>query len=69
MQNFALYVAHYEESKESLMREMWCREGNVRTQSMRMPGVGKDKDADFGFCQDGSGSNKRGETKQYCGLW
>ncbi len=34
---------------------------------MRMLGVGKDKDADLGLYQDGSGSNKRGETEEYCG--
>ncbi len=28
---------------------------------MRIPGVGKGKDADLGFCQDGSRANKRGE--------
>ncbi len=33
-----------------------------------MPIIEKDKDADLGLCQDGFGSNKRGETEQYCGL-
>ncbi len=31
-----------------------------------MPGAGKDKNADLGLCQDGSESNKRGQTQQYC---
>ncbi len=48
---------------------MWCREGNARTHYMRMPGVRKDKDADLGFRQDGSESNKRSKTEQYCGRW
>ncbi len=30
---------------------------------MRMPGVGIGKDADFGLCQDGSGTNKKGEAE------
>ncbi len=30
------------------------------------PGVGKDKNADFGVCQDRSESNKRGVTAQHC---
>ncbi len=29
---------------------------------MRMPGVGKGKDADFVLCQDVSGTSKRGEA-------
>ncbi len=32
------------------MQEIWCREGNVGTHSMWMPGVGNDKDADLGLC-------------------
>ncbi len=31
-----------------------------------MPGVGKDKDAILGLCQDGSRLNKRDKTVQYC---
>ncbi len=31
---------------------------------MRMPGVGKGKDADLELCQDGSRTNKRGEAEQ-----
>ncbi len=50
----AVRAARDEESKDSLMQEMRCRKGNVVTYSMRMPGVGKGKDADLGFCQDGS---------------
>ncbi len=46
------------------MQEMRCRKGNVGTQSMRMPGIGKNKDADLGLCQDGSGINKRGEAER-----
>ncbi len=34
----ALYAAQDEESTESLMQEMWCREGNVGTNSKGMPG-------------------------------
>ncbi len=30
---------------------------------MRMPGVGKGKNADLEFCQDGSRTNKRGEAE------
>ncbi len=30
--------------------------------SMWMPGIGKDKYTDLGFCQDGSGTNKRDEA-------
>ncbi len=48
-----------EESKDSLMQEMRCRKGNIGTHSMRMHGVGKGEDADLGFCQDGSRTNKR----------
>ncbi len=29
-----------------------------------MPGVGKGKDADLGFCQDGFRTNKRGEAER-----
>ncbi len=57
----AVHAAQDEESKDSLMQEMRCRKGNIGTDSMRMPGVGKGKDADLGFCQDGSRTNKRGE--------
>ncbi len=63
-----LLLTQDEKSKECLMQEIWCREGNVKTHSMRMPGIGKDKDVELGICQDRSGSNKRGETEQYCGL-
>ncbi len=51
----------------SAMQEIRCRKGNVGTHSMRMPGVGKGKDADLRLCQDGCGTNKRGETEQDCG--
>ncbi len=47
----AVHAAQDEESKDSLMQE----------HAMRMPGVGKGKEADLGFCQDGSRTNKRGE--------
>ncbi len=47
---------------------MQCRKGNVGTHSMRMPGVGKGKDADFGLCEDGCGTNKRGEAERDHGL-
>ncbi len=59
----AIHVVQDEESKDSLMQEMRCRNGNVGTHSMRMPSVGKDKDADLGFCQDGSRTNKRVEAE------
>ncbi len=36
------------------MQEMRCRKGNVGTHSMRMPGVGKGKDADRGRVKIGS---------------
>ncbi len=47
----ALYAAQDKESKESLMQEMWCREGNIGTHSMRMPRVEKDKNTDLGFAK------------------
>ncbi len=31
---------------------------------MRMPGIGKGKDVDLGLCQDGYGTNKKGEAKR-----
>ncbi len=65
----AVNAAQDEESKNSLMQEMRCREGNIRTHSMRMPGVGKGKDADLWFCQDGSRTNKRGEAERDRGPW
>ncbi len=46
------------------MQEMRCRKGNVSTHSMRMPSVGKGKDAELEFCQDGSRTNKRGEAER-----
>ncbi len=57
------HAAQDEESKDPLMQKMGCRKGNIGTHSMRMPGVGKGKDADFGFCQDGSRTNKIGEAE------
>ncbi len=60
----AVHTAQDEESKDALIQEMWCRKGNDGTHSMRMPGVGKDKDADLGLCQDGSGTNTRGKAEQ-----
>ncbi len=45
------------------MQELRCRNKNVGTHSMRMPD-GKGKDADLGFCQDGSRTNKRGEAER-----
>ncbi len=65
----AVHAAQDEESKDSLMQEMRCRKGNIGTHSMRKPGVGKDKDADLGLCQDGSGTNKRGEAERDRGPW
>ncbi len=59
----AVYAVQDEESQDSLMQEMRCRKGNVDTHSMRMPGVGEDKDADVGLSQDGSGTNKRDEAE------
>ncbi len=59
-----VHAAQDEESKDSLMQEMRCRKGNVGTHSMRMPGVGTGKDADLGLCQDGTGTNKRGEAER-----
>ncbi len=35
----------------------------------RMPGVGKGKDADLRLCQDGFGTNKRGEAEWDHGPW
>ncbi len=46
------------------MQEMRCKKGNVGTHSMRIAGVGKGKDADLGFCQDGCRTNKRGEAER-----
>ncbi len=48
----AVHATQDEESKDSLMQKMRCRKGNIGTHSMRMPGVGKGKDADLGFCQE-----------------
>ncbi len=45
-----VYAAQDEESIDSLMQEMRRRKGNVGTHTMRMPGVGKGKDADLGLC-------------------
>ncbi len=61
-----LYAAQDEERKESLMQEIWYREGNVETHSMLKSRVEEDKRASLGLCQDRFGSNKRGETEQYC---
>ncbi len=44
-----VHAAQDAESKDSLMQEMWCRKRSVGTHSMRMPGVGKGKDADLGL--------------------
>ncbi len=57
-------VERDEESKDSLMQEMGCRKGNIGTHSMRMPGAGKGEDAELGFCQDGSRTNKRDEAER-----
>ncbi len=48
---------------------MWRRKGSVGTHSVRMPGVGKGKDADLGLCQDGSRTNKRDEVERDRGPW
>ncbi len=56
--------AAQDESKDSLMQEMRCRKGNISAHFMRMPGVGKGKDADLGLGQDGSGTNERGEAER-----
>ncbi len=64
----ALYVMQDEESKDSLVQNMWSRKGDLGAHSIWMLGVGKDKDADFRVCQDGSGTNKKGEAEQYRGL-
>ncbi len=58
----SVYAAQDEESKDSLMQEMRRRKGNVGTHSVLVPGVGKVTDPDLGLCQDGSGTNKRGEA-------
>ncbi len=60
----AVHAVQDEESKYSLMQEMRCGKGNIGTYSMLMPGVGKGKDADLGFYQDGSRTNKRGEAER-----
>ncbi len=65
----AVNAAQNEESKDSLMQEMRCRKGNVGTHSIQMACVGKSKDADSGLFQDGSGTNKRGETEWDHGPW
>ncbi len=57
-------AAQDERSGDSLVQEMRCRKGNIGTHSMRMPRVGKGEDADLGFCQDGSRTNKRGEAER-----
>ncbi len=66
---FMVYAAQDEKSKDFLMQEMPCRKGNVGTHSMRMPGIGKSKDADLRLCQDGSGTNKENEAAWDCGFW
>ncbi len=58
------YMLHKMRRADSLMQEMRCRKENVGTHSMRMPGVGKGKDADLGLRQDGSRTNKRGEAER-----
>ncbi len=50
------------------MQQMRSGKGNVGTHFMRMPDVGKGKDADLVLCQDGSRINKRGEADRDCGL-
>ncbi len=50
----AVYAAQDEESKDSLMQEMWRRKENVSTYSVLVSGVGKVKDIDLGLCQNGS---------------
>ncbi len=45
------YMLHKMRRALSLMQEMRCRKGNIGTHSMRMPDVGKGKDADLGFCR------------------
>ncbi len=51
------------------MQEMRCRKGNIGTYSMRMLGIGKGKDANLRLCQDGSGTNKRGEAERDRSPW
>ncbi len=51
------------------MQEMQHRKGKVGTHSMRMPAVGKRKDADLGLCQDRPGTNKRGEAERDYSPW
>ncbi len=67
--NWAEHTTQDEESKDSRMQEMLCRKGNIGIYCMRMPGVGTGKDADLGLCQDGSGTNTRGEAEWDCGPW
>ncbi len=64
-----VHAAQDEESKDSLTQEMRFRKGNVGTHSMRMPSVRKGKDTDPGLCQDGPGTNKRGEAERDRGPW
>ncbi len=59
----AVHAAQDEESKNSLMQEMQRRKGNIGTHSMRIPGVGKGKDADLGLYQDRSETNNRGDAE------
>ncbi len=56
-------------AKTSSCRRCGAGKGNVGTHSMRMPGFGEGKDADPGLCQDGFGTNKRGEAKRDRGPW
>ncbi len=54
----AVYTAQDEKSKDSVTQEMRSRKGNIGTHSVWSHGVGKVKDADFGLCQGGYGTNK-----------
>ncbi len=58
-----VHVAQDEGNKDSLMQKMRRRKGNVGTHCMRLPIVGKGKNADLVLYQDGSGINQRGEAE------
>ncbi len=65
----AEHAALDKDSKDSHMQEMRRRKGKVGIHSVRVSGVGKIKDVDFGLCQDESETNKRGEAEWDRGPW
>ncbi len=59
-----IHAAQDEKGKNPLMQEMRCKKRNIGIHSMKLPGTGKGKDADHGLYQDGSETNKRGESER-----